>query len=218
MPVSTNPFNEPGLVAGYEAWYETSGRRADRLEKALLGRLLADFPYGRTLLELGCGTRHFTRWFGEQGWRAIGLDMSPAMLTEAIHLGSPACVRGDALSLPFPDDAFDLVVLITMLEFVTDPLQTLREAMRLARSGLILGVLNRQSWLGWQLKHSRKPLWQVAHFFTPAELAHLARHAARGKVDIVWRTTLWPLWPCELPLPWGGFIGLAVKVAERRKE
>jgi ubiquinone/menaquinone biosynthesis C-methylase UbiE len=213
-----NPFAEPAIVAGYEAWYETIGRRADRLEKALLGRLLADFPQGRRLLEVGCGTGHFTRWFGEQGWRAIGLDLSPAMLAEAIRLGSPACVLGDALSLPFPNDAFDLVVLITTLEFVADPLQTLREAMRVARSGLILGVLNRHSWLRWQLKRSEEPLWQVARFFTPADLTHLARRAARSEVDLVWRTTLWPLWPRELPLPWGGFIGLAVRVAERRKE
>lgn len=216
--MGTNPFVEPAIVVGYETWYETIGRRADHLEKALLGRLLADFPQGRTLLEVGCGTGHFTRWCGEQGWRAIGLDLSSAMLVEAIRLGSPACVLGDALSLPFPNDAFDLVVLITTLEFVADPLQTLREAMRLARSGLILGVLNRQSWLAWQLEHSGEPLWQVARFFTPAELAHLARRAAGGEVDLVWRTTLWPIWPRELPLPWGGFIGMAVKVGQRRKE
>jgi ubiquinone/menaquinone biosynthesis C-methylase UbiE len=216
--MGTNPFVDPAIVSGYEAWYETIDRRADRLEKALLGRLLADFPQGRLLLEVGCGTGHFTRWCSEQGWRAIGLDLSPAMLAEAIRLDSPACVLGDALSLPFPDNAFDLVVLITTLEFVADPLQILREAMRLARSGLILGVLNRQSWLAWQLAHSGEPLWQVAHFFTPAELAHLARRAAGEKVDLVWHTTLWPIWPRELPLPWGGFIGMAVKVAERRKE
>lgn len=76
--MGTSPFFEPAIVAGYEAWYETSGRRADRLEKALLGRLLADFPQARTLLEVGCGTGHFTRWCDEQGWRAIGLDLPPA--------------------------------------------------------------------------------------------------------------------------------------------
>jgi ubiquinone/menaquinone biosynthesis C-methylase UbiE len=213
-----NPFANPAIVAGYEAWYETIGQRADRLEKALLGRLLADFPQGRTMLEVGCGTGHFTRWFGEQGLWAIGLDLSPAMLAKAIRLGSPSCVLGNALTLPFPNGSFDLVALITTLEFVADPIQTLREAMRLARSGLILGVLNRHSWLAWQLEHSREPLWQVAHFFTPAELAHLARRAAGREVDLVWRTTLWPIWPRELPLPWGGFIGMAVKVSQGRRK
>jgi SAM-dependent methyltransferase len=205
-----NPFTNPAIVAGYEAWYETSGRRADRLEKALLKRLLAGFSRARTLLEVGCGTGHFTRWFGEQGLQAIGLDLSPPMLTEAVRLGSPPYVQGDALALPFRAGAFDLVALITTLEFVTDPVQALREATRVARHGLILGVLNRQSLLAWRRKRSGEPLWQEARFFTPTELVHLA--AAGKRVKIVWRTTLWPVWPGQLPLPWGGFIGMAVSI------
>jgi SAM-dependent methyltransferase len=213
--MKANPFANPALVAGYEAWYETAGRRADRLEKELLERLLTGFPQAHTLLEIGCGTGHFTRWFTDQGLQTIGLDVSPAMLAEAIRLGSPSCLLGDALLLPFSNNAFDLVVLITTLEFVADPGQTLGEAMRVARSGLMLGVLNRYSWLGWQLKRSGDPLWQVARFFTPAELVHLVRRAAGREVDVVWRTTLWPLWSHQLPLALGGFIGLAVKESER---
>ena len=34
------------------------------------------------------------------------------------------------------------------------------------------------------------------------------------KAAVVWRTTLWPLWPGALPLPWGGFIGVAVRFSE----
>jgi SAM-dependent methyltransferase len=223
--VDDNPFANPEIVAGYEAWYETTGRRADRLEKALLRRLLADFPHAYTMLEIGCGTGHFTRWFSEQGFRAMGLDLSLTMLTAppsgglgGPRLGSSPCVLGNALALPFTRDTFDLVALITTLEFITDPVQALSEAKRVARSGLILGVLNRHSLLAWQLAHSGDPLWQAAHFFTPAELADLVRRAAGGEVEILWRTTLWPLWPRDLPGRWGGFIGMAVKLRKRRKE
>jgi len=213
--MKVNPFANPTLVASYEAWYETAGRRPDRLEKELLQRLLTGFPRARTLLEVGCGTGHFTRWFTDRGLRTVGLDLSSPMLAEAIRLGSPSCLLGGALSLPFSNDAFDLAVLITTLEFVADPLRALGEAMRVARSGLILEVLNRYSWLAWQLKHSGEPLWQVARFFTPAELVHLVRRAAGREVDVVWRTTLWPPWSRQLPLALGGFIGLAVKVSKR---
>ena len=210
-----NPFTNPTIVAGYEVWYETTGRRADRLEKALLKRLLAGSPHARTILEVGCGTGHFTRWFGEQGLQAVGLDFSSPMLAEAVRLGSPPYVQGDALALPFPAGAFDLVALITTLEFVPDPVQVLAEATRVARHGLILGVLNRQSLLAWRRKRSGEPLWQMARFFTPAELVRLVQQAAAGKqVKIVWRTTLWPVWPGQLPLPWGGFIGMAVSMVE----
>jgi len=209
-----NPFINPVIAAGYEAWYKTTGRRADRLEKALLKRLLADFPRATTALEIGCGTGHFTRWLDDQGLLTIGLDISAPMLAGAARLGSPPCVRSDALTLPFPTGSFDLTVLITTLEFVPDPLQTLTEALRVAQQGLILGVLNRQSLLGRQLKREGGAIWKVARFFTPAELVCLVQHAAGGKsVKIFWRTTLWPVWPRELPLPWGGFIGMAVKTS-----
>jgi ubiquinone/menaquinone biosynthesis C-methylase UbiE len=87
--MKVNPFANPTMVSGYEAWYETVGQRADCLEKVLLKQLLAGFPQAQTMLEIGCGTGHFTRWFSEQGLGAIGLDLSPAMLAEAIRLGSP---------------------------------------------------------------------------------------------------------------------------------
>jgi hypothetical protein len=38
--------------------------------------VLAIFPQARTILEVGCGTGHFTRWFSEQGVQAVRLDIS----------------------------------------------------------------------------------------------------------------------------------------------
>lgn len=103
---AVNPFSNPDLVTGYEEWYQTTGRRADRLEKALLERLLAGFP-ARTLLEVGCGTGHFSRWFTDQGLQVVALDRSLPMLTEATARGGLPYLLGDALALPFADDSFD---------------------------------------------------------------------------------------------------------------
>lgn len=51
----------------YEAWYATlRGQRVHRAERALLEWLLAAFPQARSVLEIGCGTGHFTRWFAEK--------------------------------------------------------------------------------------------------------------------------------------------------------
>jgi hypothetical protein len=54
------------------------------------------------------------------------------MLEGAKCLKSPACLRGDALMLPFPIGAFYLVALITMLEFLADPIRAPTEAIRVA--------------------------------------------------------------------------------------
>lgn len=92
-----------------------------------------------------CGTGHFTCWFSRLGLPAMGLDLSPAMLAEAVRLGSPPCVLGDGLALPFAANAFDRVALITTLEFVDEPHQVLCEAASVARRGVILGAINRRT-------------------------------------------------------------------------
>ncbi len=206
-----NPFADPTLAADYETWYQAAGRRADQLEKALLARLLARFPLAVTILEVGCGSGHFTRWFGEKTLQVTGLDISFPMVSEAVRLDRVPYVLGDALALPFADNTFDLVTLITTLEFVSEPVLVLVEALRVAEQGLILGVLNRQSVLGWQRRREGGPVWEAARFFTPTEMAQLAHRAAKRPVGMTWRTTLWPLWQGPLPLPWGGFIGMAVQ-------
>jgi ubiquinone/menaquinone biosynthesis C-methylase UbiE len=208
----SNPFDNSEIVAGYEAWYHTAGCSVDRQEKALLKQVLSSFPVAHSVLEVGCGSGHFTDWFNKQGLRTIGLDLSLPMLEEAKRLRNLACLQGDAHTLPFLSASFDLVALITTLEFLSDPVQALAEAIRVAGQGLILGVLNAQSCLGRQYKRKGGPIWEAARFFTPHELKCMLQKVAGVKAKVVWRTTLWPLWSGVLPLPWGGFIGMAVKL------
>lgn len=208
----TNSFDDASVVQAYEHWYESRGQQADRLEKRLLARLLSHCPRATTLLEVGCGTGHFTRWLAQQGFQVVGLDVSPRMLEEARRLDALQYVQGDALALPFESGAFDVVALITTLEFVADPRQALSEAARVARSGLILGVLNRCSLIALRRKAAARSPWNVARFFAPGELARLVRQVAGERFRRQhWRTTLWPppVWG-SLPLPWGGFIGMRV--------
>jgi len=209
------------IAKGYEAWYSTpEGQRADRLEKVLLARLLDTLPRIHLALEVGCGTGHFTRWLATEGMRVVGLDISPAMLAQAQRLtitDDCSYLLGDALVLPFPDRSFDLVALITTLEFIPQPEWALAEAARVARRGLLLGVLNRHSLLA--LKRRWRSLWTStiydrAHFFTVGELGRLARRALGARLRaLTWRTTLF-LGPWSTALPWGGFIGMVLQLEE----
>lgn len=206
-----NPFDDADLAKHYEAWYAGEGRRADVLEKRLLAKLLERFRQARSVLEIGCGTGHFTRWMADRGLEAAGVDVSRAMLAEARAFGGARYLRADAHALPFAACEYDLAVLVTTLEFLRDPEAALAEAVRVARRGVLLGVLNRWSLLTLRYRLSANPLWRDARFFGPLELARLARCAAGGRAGRVWwRTTLWPIPGVgDLPLPWGGFIGLA---------
>lgn len=211
-----NPFDDPALASRYEDWYAGAGKDPDILEKELMGKLLDSFPEARSVLDVGCGTGHFTRWMAERGLEAVGLDVSEPMLNEARRRGGPRYMSGDAQSLPASDRSYDVTALITTLEFLPDPAHALAEAVRVARHGILLGVLNRWSLLTLRYRLSGKSMWRAARFFGPWELARAAWRAAGARAKAVsWRTTLWPISGMrDLPLPWGGFIGMVVQLHE----
>ena len=221
---SGNAAFDERVAAHYEAWYETSeGRRADELEKVALGWLLQGFPESGSVLEIGCGTGHFSRWLDDQGLAAVGLDLSSAMLTKAQELGGVPLIQSDARRLPFADGAFDLAAFITTLEFLEQPKEVLAEALRVARYGVVLGVLNRWSVLSLQRRLAgifHPTIYDAAHFYGVGELKRLLRSVTGGKGYIVWHTTLFPRWwPwSQASLPWGGFIGMALTVSDGARE
>ena len=217
-PQLRSPFEDRELAAGYELWYETDGHVADQLERSLLSRLLGDFPDARTALEIGVGTGHFARWLRDMHWQVVGLDRSTPMLAEAARREGVALVVGEASALPFAAAAFDVALLITTLEFLPDPRLALREAARVARRGIVLGVLNRWNPMAWRRRASASPLWQAAHFYSPPELSHRVRSALGRPIrQIAWRTTLLPrIWPRRASrLPIGAFIGMRVMLSAR---
>jgi SAM-dependent methyltransferase len=209
-----NPFDNRAVVDGYEQWYASRGRRADRLEKQLLAGLSADIPNAASVLEVGCGTGHFTRWLAEMGFRAVGLDLSRVMLSEAERYCGPRYVVGDAAALPFGGGSFDVVALITTLEFLADQREALKEAVRVARTGLLLGVLNRRSLLARKRRASARAPWDDARCLSVTELKRLVRDCAGTRLKrLRWRTTLWPVPGLEtFRLPWGGFIGMVAQL------
>lgn len=212
MMDGTNPFDDPAIAGGYEDWYSTVGRRADRREKALLAELLAWLPEADSLLEVGCGTGHFTRWLGSLRPRTIGLDVSRTMLREAKSEGLPIGLQADGHALPLASGSVDVVSLIATLAFLADPARALKEACRVGRKGLLLGVINRQSLLGNQLRRAKTAPWNLARLLDLTQLEALVNGSVTGSPEIHWRTTLWPGLPWSLPVPWGGFIGMAVRL------
>jgi ubiquinone/menaquinone biosynthesis C-methylase UbiE len=204
-------------AAGYTDWYTTRrGRRTDRAERALLAWLLTHFPSARSVLEVGCGTGHFTRWLATRSLKAVGLDRSPGMLAEMRRRAPdiPAALS-DAHRLPFGDGTIDLVLYVTTLEFLDDPPRALAEAVRVAREGVILVVLNRWSFGGLSRRwgpQSRQPLLGQARDGSLAALRTLVREAAARRLrKMSWTSALLPGCPAWLlaPIPLGQVIGLA---------
>jgi ubiquinone/menaquinone biosynthesis C-methylase UbiE len=213
----------------YEGWYVTSkGQRADRAERGLLTWLLTSIPSAASLLEIGCGTGHFMRWLRDMPLQVVGLDRSPAMLNE-LRRRSPEkpAVLADAHALPFGDGSRDLVVYVTALEFLEEPTLALTEAVRVARQGVLLVVLNRWSAGGvsrrWGTQRLQ-PLLGRAHDYSLGDLRKTLTEAAGARLrEVRWRSSLFPglPWCWQLPVPLGDVLGcaavLSVPESERRE-
>jgi ubiquinone/menaquinone biosynthesis C-methylase UbiE len=199
----------------YERWFDSPfGKRADRVEQQILGHLLSGVGGVRSLLDVGCGTGHFAALWAANGLAAVGLDRDAAMLAFAqAHRPGFLVMRGDALALPVQDQCVDIVAMITVLEFLDDPEQGLREAARVARRALLLGVLNRASPVAWFRRLRRARAYQHARFYSPWSLTQLVRRAIREREMVVdSQTGLYPVPRLDglRALPWGAFIGMRV--------
>ena len=137
--------------AAYEAWYHTPrGQWIGDREFALLQQLLRP-EAGASLLDVGCGTGHFSRRFAGIGLSVTGIDPGSAVLKFAMRQGGDIrYLQGDALELPFADNSFEYTVAVTSLCFIEDPLRALQEMWRVTRHTLVLGLLNRRSLLHWK--------------------------------------------------------------------
>ncbi|AGL15632.1 methyltransferase type 11 [Actinoplanes sp. N902-109] len=103
-------------------------------------RLLGDV-HGQRVLELGCGAAAAARWLDGQGADVVAMDLSGGMLRQAQQAAERSGVRvplvqADALALPFPNAAFDIVcTAFGAIPFVADSGALMREVARVLRPG-----------------------------------------------------------------------------------
>ncbi len=105
------------------------------------------------ILDCGVGTGAFSLALLEsvdQPAHVSGVDISYPMLTHAQQILENRCTTldlrwGDIRSLPFADESFDAVIFAHVLEHMAEPVETLREMVRVLKPGApLIGSVTRK--------------------------------------------------------------------------
>ena len=123
--------------------------RKNELEDEISGRWLAEmeayFPEGGSLdvLDAGTGTGYFSILLAKRGHRLTGIDLTSAMIDEAVRMAADNGVRprfmiADAQAAPFESESFDVIVTRNLTWTLPDPPKAYREWFRLLRPGGVL--------------------------------------------------------------------------------
>ena len=149
--MSTDIFT-PDWKRYYESEAEVQDFHPDE-DKVEMHRCLAAWsvfprPIHRdaALLDAGCGNGFFCSWIAQQTrlQKISGADLSEQRIKIARERYPNFDFRvADLQQLPWPDNTFDVVTCIEVLEHIPDPLKVLRELLRVSRRHVVITVPDR---------------------------------------------------------------------------
>ncbi len=93
---------------------------------------------GERVLNIGCGDGHYNIFLAKRFKEVYGIDVNPTDITIArkmYHQKNITCSVASATCIPFPDNHFDRIVCIEVLEHVKDHKQAIKEIARVLKPG-----------------------------------------------------------------------------------
>ncbi len=181
----------------YDKYGSTNGLE-QRMMRGFM-RALDDMLAGlapRRILEIGVGEGHVMSRVRERfpGVPLVGVDLPDDALSDEWKQQGLPCMFGDATTLPFPDDSFDLVLAIEVLEHVPGPEAALSELARVCSGTFVASVPFEPLWRAGNLLRRRyvKDLGN-----TPGHVNHWTRWGFQKFVESTFHVQ-----QTRSPLPW----------------
>lgn len=156
----------------YEEWFEKN-EYAYQSELDAVKLLMPKFVKG---LEIGIGTGRFAVPLNIKN----GVEPSYQMRKIALERGLNV-VDGVAENLPFEDNSFDLVLMVTTVCFVDDVLKSFKECFRVLKNNgtILIGFVDRESTIGkiYQANKEKSLFYKEATFYSTSEIVELLYEA-----------------------------------------
>ncbi len=197
----------------YDAWFE----RHPHVYASELQALKPWVPAAGEGLEIGAGSGRFALPLGVR----LAVEPAGALARMARERGLTV-LRGWAEELPFREQSFDFVMLVTVLCFLADPPAALREAARVLkpRGRIIIGMIDGDSPLGrlYEAGKRESRFYRQARFYPVARVLDWLRSLGFEKL-MACQTIFQGLSEMSRPEPVkighgeGGFVALAAQRA-----
>ncbi|MBN2334775.1 class I SAM-dependent methyltransferase [Candidatus Bathyarchaeota archaeon] len=219
MGKTLKAFDE--AAGSYDDWYShPQGRQVFEAELRAVESLL---PSGGVGLEVGAGTGIFAEHITREGRTVVCLDPSTEMLARAAGRGVQS-VLGTGEKLPFRLSILDFTYLVTVLEFLNDPSETLREIREASKqcSALVLLFINSESSWGElyrQIGAKGDPVFRHASLHTLPEVTEILGSAGYTLQKSVGTLTTGPtelIVGCETKAPGPGTGVIVVKASKKK--
>jgi ubiquinone/menaquinone biosynthesis C-methylase UbiE len=149
-----------------------------------IDQILSKLPKGARVLDLGCGTGHFSTYIKTLGYDVTGLDPSTKMLDYARqNFPDITFIEGYSNALPFSDESFDLVISIEVLRYLDTKIviESYEEIFRILKSGgkMFITHVNMLATEGYYIFYHLK---KVMHYFKGSEY-HSAYFTSASKEE-----------------------------------
>jgi SAM-dependent methyltransferase len=138
------------------------------------------------LLDIGCGDKSKESIFQSHVSTYVGLDHA-----ESLHGLAQVDIVASAYDIPEPNDSYDTVISTAVLEHLEEPLQALKEAHRVLRSG---GVAIYTAPMFWHLHEEPRDFYR----YTKYGLCHLFVKAGFELIELKPLSGFWTTFVTEL--------------------
>ena len=143
--IYSSSYFEGGRASGYPSYLEDRRIIAKNFDDRLdwISTLAAG---GRRLLDVGAAYGLFMKAARDAGWDAEGVEIAADCAAEASRISGGFVAAGDFLSVKL-DGAFDVIVMLDVIEHLRDPLASVRRAYELLVPGgwLVIETGNHES-------------------------------------------------------------------------
>ena len=173
----------------FEGKLEKKQGESDQSKHYSLIKTFEKFRSNNRILDIGCFNGIFLKGAKDLNWEVYGTEVSSDVIKHAVQNTDGGDIRyGELEEINYPDNYFDVIVLLDVIEHLPDPYKTVKEINRILRPGGLLyfdtpNFNSLERYIVGKKLHTIFP-WHF-YYFTPSSVKNLLKQSGFAKIDCI---------------------------------